>query len=457
MQTILCTTGTSIAGRNVTPELAADVLRAAIRERVRAELAQRGVQDALRSLSAETNSLLALKAASGDRVILLHTDTPDGAVCAEEIQRVVGEHLACDVSLHRIDGLQVDDPQAFRRDGIRNLFSVVDEYCSPFRYQVAPPISLNMTGGFKSVVPYLTLYGLLNRLPVVYLFERSQHMITLPPAPVSFDLDLLGRARDALTDLFRQETMRKDDFWARIPNLAHHDRATFECLLEEADDLVSPSSFARLLQRDLVEHQGEVRWSSAARKSYNGSSGMARDQFTFMLLRVRDPLWRKQKLHPVKAATDLTVFKPGRTSERMLARVEGTRVDVCDLMQHDGYEAALRQGRKYADYRDFEVWQPPQDTGDIPETSEEEDVRLDLWQEEKDEALARVRLTEERATSAESGLAQARIELDRRAEQLRSVEQEKAAAQARIAAMIRMPWWKRLWSGWHGVRRRPCG
>jgi CRISPR/Cas system-associated protein Csm6 len=64
----------------------------------------------------------------------------------------------------------------------------VDIARDPVQISAGHQIILNATGCFKSVVPYLTLRGLLYRLNVVYIFEQSNALLTLPPAPIHFDL-----------------------------------------------------------------------------------------------------------------------------------------------------------------------------------------------------------------------------------------------------------------------------
>jgi hypothetical protein len=346
--------------------------------------------------------------------------------------------------LRRINGLQVDDPDRFRRDGIRNLFAAADDICRPFLDAAVPGIVLNVTGGYKSVVPYLTLYGLINRLPVVYIFERSDRLLTLPSAPVAFDVACLARARDALVLLFEKDLMPRDEFFGAIPGLAFGEQSAFECFLEEVDGLVAPSAFARLLHRKLAGQRAAVLLSPSARQSYAASRGPVRDQFTFMLERVGDPLWREQKIHPVHG-TDLTVFKPGRTSERMLARVDGLRVYVCELMQHDEYVHFLSKDRSFAQYPagGFEAWVRPADVELAPETDQDNDVRLDLWLEENDyckrqlvNARAEAEAALKRASRTDETLSRRDQEILRLLDRIGNLEAE--------LALALHPWWRRL-------------
>ena len=62
-------------------------------------------------------------------------------------------------------------------------------------------IELNATGGFKGMVPYLTLYGMFYDLPVSYIFEQSETLIQLPRIPLAFDWRRLAPAARAVVAL----------------------------------------------------------------------------------------------------------------------------------------------------------------------------------------------------------------------------------------------------------------
>ena len=171
---VICTAGTSVA-QGVEWRGDEKAYRDGIRQRI--QRLQPG--DILRLASAETNSLAKLKITQGDEVALLHSETPDGRICAEEVARLAEKHFETAPTLREIAGLQVTDAQRFRRIGVQNLFSVLAELHSH-----RPDVVLNATGGFKAVVPYLTLYGLMHRLQVIYLFERSDSLITTAAGPL---------------------------------------------------------------------------------------------------------------------------------------------------------------------------------------------------------------------------------------------------------------------------------
>jgi putative CRISPR-associated protein (TIGR02619 family) len=471
-RTIICTTGISIA-QGVGPyrgDVSLEEYRQKIRNRLRqlqTELPK--LQDFLVRASAESNSLVRMDAGPQDAVHLIHSETDDGRVCAEELSAMIKKELTQNVTLHRIYGLQVYDPQRFRRVGVQNLFSTLNTICARDLDNPDASILLNAAGGYKSVVPYQTLFGLLYRIPVTYIFEQSPAMITLPPAPINFDYERLSQALDALNQLQDQGVMPKAAFFEAIPGVAYHDRDWFESLLEEEDGQVTLSAFGSLLYEALAKSQATVFLSPAAARSLDASQGNAREQLLFMLSRVSDPLWRQGKRHAFQG-TDLVVYKPGNTAQRMACIVKGASIYVCELFaSHDEYERKL-PGKKAADYNtnDFSTWSLSEEEPE-PASSEEEVVRrlraqqdthlqeiaeneqmirgldreLDATRHQLSEAQRQFQTESEKASGLRQQLDQARLDLSSQQDRFGQLEHELSGLQNELQR-LRTPWWQRL-------------
>lgn len=159
-------------------------------------------EQGLNTLSAEVASLLAMEKAerkdpttgkvifkigkigSGDKIVLLHSDTVDGKLCAEvnEIvlkSNIAGRVICGNVEIKKIDGLQVDDPEKFLNPGLKNLETAIKSYSGGTQ-----DYYLNVTGGFKGVLPYAALLAWDNLMTVVYLFERSTGIIVIPSSTI---------------------------------------------------------------------------------------------------------------------------------------------------------------------------------------------------------------------------------------------------------------------------------
>ncbi len=376
MRLLICTTGTSVA-TGVGPfhgDGDAEAFRERIRARVRSLDDPQRPDDLLRAVSAESNSLRAHGVTADDDVVFLHTDTEDGRVCAEVVAEILRAKRAVAPRLRRVPGLQVLDATAFRRRGVQALFAELDAL------RAAAPdaeVVLNITGGFKSVVPYVTLYGVVHLLAVHYIFERSDQLLRLPQVPLQYDYERLGRASEALRRLRAEGALDRADFFAAIPGLQFHERDLYESLLEEEGDLVTLSAFGQIVTAAAEQGAAEVFVAPGAQRAYDRSEGVVREQLTMLLVRVAEPLWRGAKRHAF-SGTELAVYKPGNTAERLACAVRGTRVYVCELFaQHDDYQETLR-GKRAADYdfSRFRPWSRPSNVPPPPSTDEQLVVAL---------------------------------------------------------------------------------
>lgn len=149
-------------------------------------------------------------------VHLLATDTLSSVLAAELIQAWFEQNKAITPGIkevlfqkppnefttqqqsdHVIKNLQVNDQNLYEQ-GFMNLIELLDRICKPEH------TILNITGGYKSIVPIMTLYGQLKKLPVKYLFNEqdlssSGEVLTIDNLPINFDWPLGELYLDYLT------------------------------------------------------------------------------------------------------------------------------------------------------------------------------------------------------------------------------------------------------------------
>jgi putative CRISPR-associated protein (TIGR02619 family) len=152
-------------------------------------------------LSAEINSLQKIGETTSSRleVYLLASDTMLSRLAAEiildfmeckenkEKLSLTGSKVYFDPAIHLIKGLQVSNPEMLEIQGLEGLLSFIDQVCGK-DYENA---AFNITGGFKGLIPYMTLIAQSFRLPVYYIYENSDHLIKMPLLPFEFDFSLL--------------------------------------------------------------------------------------------------------------------------------------------------------------------------------------------------------------------------------------------------------------------------
>ena len=359
MKTIVCTTGTSIA-RGI--EMSADGIGERLKE-LDENTSSR--EDYLVQASAESHSLFRMEKDPSVRmdpnavIHLLHSGTDEGRVCAEALKKLIEAKFERTATTHEVEGLQVTDRNAFRRQGINSLFNELDKIATPCIAAGTRDIALNVTGGFKAVVPYATLFGLIYRIPVVYIFERSKSLIVLPPAPINFDFERIGQAAEAIEELAKAGAMARQSFYDKIkPRPGAIEEGWFDSLLEEEDSLVTLSAFGFLAYRVIQTPEIHLLLSPSAATAYRKATGTALAEFDSIRRGLGNALIRESKLHPFNG-TDLKVYKPGNTGSRAAYFEDGENVCVCELWSdHDAYERGLR-GKMMEDYKGgkFSTWQ----------------------------------------------------------------------------------------------------
>lgn len=144
-----------------------------------------------KNVSAEIKSLLAIqkKVNNNLEVYLLTTDTILSNVAAKIIKGYFGGSFNISIKeIKIIDDLQVRDFEKFEKEGLINLtekiYKIIQEKC-------IKDIILNITGGYKAIIPYMTIIGQVNNIAIYYIFEDTDELIKIPQVPVDFDFSLI--------------------------------------------------------------------------------------------------------------------------------------------------------------------------------------------------------------------------------------------------------------------------
>ena len=160
------------------------------------------------SASAELQSIAKIQAELNDdiKVRLLASDTIASRLAAEILAdetaaSVLGDQVTVefDAGTDVITGLQVENPKAFSNEGMTNLIRKIDSISANAGGWQATAI--NITGGFKATLPYLTIWAQLHRVPLYYTFEDTAALIKIPQAPLVIDWGLIERHSDILMQI----------------------------------------------------------------------------------------------------------------------------------------------------------------------------------------------------------------------------------------------------------------
>lgn len=160
-----------------------------------------------------------------------------------------------------IKGLQIEKADRFRQEGFSNLLNILQKFA------VKGSTVLNISGGYKAVIPYLTLYAQLEGIPLKYMYEDSEELITVGNMPMDFDFSLF-------TDEYIVFEMIKPDKSAQnlpsklsfIENLSTPDSFQLlkdNFLIVENDDKIQLSLLGQMLYRKYEAIQKEEGFSAS--------------------------------------------------------------------------------------------------------------------------------------------------------------------------------------------------
>ena len=110
----------------------------------------------------------------GIKVHFMATDTILSSLSAEIVAKYLGNkkiETNFDKERDVIRDLQIEDAKEFEKNGLVNL---VDRVYRIINEQYYENIILNITGGYKAIIPYMTIMGQVNNIPIYYIFEDTE-------------------------------------------------------------------------------------------------------------------------------------------------------------------------------------------------------------------------------------------------------------------------------------------
>jgi len=157
-------------------------------------------------ISAEIKSLLKIQEQTKEeiKVQLLATDTILSRLIAEVLAEALTSKMKVAFAPEKnvIKGLQVGDRKKFEKEGLVNLVSRVWELQEE-SLAAETEIGINITGGYKAVIPYLTILGQVYGHRLYYIFEETDELILLPQTPIDINWGVFEKYTPVFSDLAR--------------------------------------------------------------------------------------------------------------------------------------------------------------------------------------------------------------------------------------------------------------
>ncbi len=300
--------------------------------------------------TAETNSLSRLLQ-EGDRIFLLHSDTPEGERCARLLNHYY-EERGYTSKMVKVPDLNYQESR-FKMRGLRSLVAVLIEQIQSER-EAGREVIINATGGFKAEIAYATLVGLLFNLTVTYIHERFNDIVEMPPMPIAWDYSLFADHEDFF-EWISADLRRGEEVDQRLRGRP----AELKMLLAEEEGFAFLSPAGEAFYRAFQQRMGEVSrtpilLSQSAWAAYQHLDEKGRKRVNEYLKRLRLPEWRhRHSDQPANA--DCLVVPRGQIELRLLYYEEKDRIKVLEIfLNHDDYERRLRQGVSRTNYTGFQ-------------------------------------------------------------------------------------------------------
>ncbi|MDZ4709992.1 MAG: hypothetical protein SH818_16450 [Saprospiraceae bacterium] len=131
---------------------------------------------------AELDSLKKMDSDMEAEIYLLCTETVLSFMCGRVLKKYLGERA----KVQYIEGLQVKDAKKFENEGFFNLVKEVKSIKNNYA-----DVRLNISGGYKALIPPLTLLAQLEQIPLYYLYEDSEELIETGNLPINFDWEVI--------------------------------------------------------------------------------------------------------------------------------------------------------------------------------------------------------------------------------------------------------------------------
>ncbi|WP_373553993.1 hypothetical protein [Haliscomenobacter sp.] len=173
------------------------------------------------SVCAELASLAKIDPEGKAEIHLLCTETITSYMCG----RVLQMHLGKRAKLKWVKGLQVKNKKQFETIGLVELLNEMEKISQGDWGS----ISINMTGGYKAIIPFLTVVAQINQVPLYYIFNEEGSdgypLIKMPQTPIDVnwsEFEKYNQVWESLRNgidnwtVFKAQNKIEDDFHACV-------------------------------------------------------------------------------------------------------------------------------------------------------------------------------------------------------------------------------------------------
>lgn len=277
--------------------------------------------------SAEIKSIIFLKQKYENiKFIPICTDTLLSPLSAEIINDIFEKNDIEVQSPLIIEDLQVRDYQRFK-EGLKNLLIKLDSFSYEGKFY---DTILNITGGFKGVIPYMTIYGQINNLPIFYIFEHTDELIEIPQLPLSIDYNIFEKHWKKFYKLDIEGIVKKREFDKFFLN-------QYENILEIVDDMVSFNPL------------GQILWNKYKKENfifYTTEEIIEKIQNLENIKNILKTKFRDNYEYKTEDKNGHLVYDDGNNANRIFYFKDGNQFYIYEVFEdHDKYERYLNRNK----------------------------------------------------------------------------------------------------------------
>lgn len=212
-------------------------------------------------------------------VYLLTTDTPlsgiAGKLISDTLKKSFPEKIV-NVDIRTIKGLQVTNSQTFSDQGFFNLIDEVHSIKNESTNTV-----LNISGGYKAVIPVLTLLAQLEEIIIYYIYEDSTELIEIGNLPINFDWGIIEKYVEIIKNNNKRnkadENLIQELRDLKLIKSENRDLSIVGELISRYAEKMSPYTaiiFGYLIEYKLVEYYAKLYGGEKVLHSYEPVKGL---------------------------------------------------------------------------------------------------------------------------------------------------------------------------------------
>lgn len=209
--------------------------------------------------SAEIKSIIKIQGMLKEdiRVFLLATDTIVSRLAAEIIQHWFEDYdkkieIAFNVETDVIKSLQVAFYKSLIKEGLPNLINRINLIAGGGMDSKGyfKDIIFNITGGYKAIIPFMTIMAQVKGCKTVYIFEDTDSLILIPNLPLKIDFGIFEDYPNEIAlldegmDNYHQEKDRSFQAFSELEE---------KCMIEQIDNHAFLSPVGRIFHEEFKD------------------------------------------------------------------------------------------------------------------------------------------------------------------------------------------------------------